>query len=377
MAENLAVTGFVLWRDEAGQDPAYRYGTLHIRGGTCVQFAPQVAPSSSNHKYVVPGFVDMHAHLAISGQPADSAEITAHAWSQIRAGVLAVREPGSPVKVSLAELPYERPLLITAGRHIAVEKRYIRGLAVELPAGEDSGSRARALAQVISEQSKSSDGWVKLVGDWIDRSAGPSSDLEPLWTGDELREGVRAAHGLGVKVGVHIFGSRGIDELLDAGVDSIEHGSGMSLAQMQKAATQGTVVVPTLIQVLKFPEFADAATRYPKYANTMRELYDRRKEWFTDLLATGVQILPGSDAGGYQSHGALLREMATMVEWGMPVGDVLDAATWRARDFLGLASLSEGAPADAVVFGADPRVHPQIWASPTYVVANGHRVGAG
>lgn len=375
MAENLAVTGFVLWRDKPGEAPRYQYGTLHVRDGRCVQFMREQPPSSSTRKYVVPGFVDMHAHLAISGGAATSEEITDHAWSQIRVGVLAVREPGSPVKVSASELPYGRPLLITAGRHIAVERRYIRGLAVELPASEMPGGRwPRALAQVISEQSKSGDGWVKLVGDWIDRTGGPSSDLQPLWTEEELREGVRAAHDLGVKVGVHIFGSRGIDELLDAGVDSIEHGSGMSPSQMRRAAAQGTVVVPTLMQVLKFPQFADAATRYPKYAQTMRELYERRREWFTDLVASGVQILPGSDAGGYQSHGSLVQEMVTMVQWGMAVGDVLDAATWKARDFLGLASLSTGAPADAVVFGADPRVHADIWASPTYVIAAGHRV---
>lgn len=378
MVEDLSVTGFILWRDKPGEIPHYQYGTLHISDGMCVEFAREAEPfSSSNHRYVVPGFVDMHAHLAISGGAATSEEITDHAWSQIRAGVLAVREPGSPVKVSVSELPYGRPLLVSAGRHIAVQRRYIRGLAVELPDVLQGGNRTGALAQTISEQSKSGDGWVKLVGDWIDRSGGAESDLEPLWTGEELLEGVRTAHDLGVKVGVHIFGSRGIDELLDAGVDSIEHGSGMSHSQMRRAANQGTVVVPTLMQVLKFPQFADAATRYPKYAQTMRELHGRRREWFSNLVASGVQILPGSDAGGYQSHGALVQEMALMVKWGMPAEDVLDAATWKARDFLGLASLSPRAPADAVVFDVDPRVYADVWSSPMYVIAGGHVIEEG
>lgn len=372
MSQAFSLTGLVLWRDHPDEAPSFKYGTLRVHEGICSSFeqSPKEGPAEA---YIVPGFVDMHAHMGIGNGPSSSEQITQHAWEQIRAGVLAVREPGSPVKISKSELPYERPIIVSSGRHIGVEKRYIRGLSVELPSPVSAdAARVRALGQEVVRQAKIGDGWVKLVGDWIDRSGADKSDLRPLWSGYELKEAVKAAHGTGAKVAVHIFGASGIDDLLDAGVDSIEHGTGMTLEQIKRAADQGIVVVPTLIQVMKFPQFASAATRYPKYAQTMTGLYQRRHQWFADLLQSGVQIMVGSDAGGFQSQGALIKEMQTMVQWGMAPADVLDLATWKARDYLGLPSLSVGAPADAVIFSSDPRTSAKPWAEPKAIVANGN-----
>ena len=382
-----SVQGWVQWRDNPSEMPTFRFGTLVWRDRTIVSFVEQPvagrcveqtgAASSDSPPFIVPGFVDLHSHLAIAQGPQSSDVIRTHAWAEIRAGVLALREPGSPVKVSPGELPFGRPIVVSAGRHIALEKRYNRGLAVELPADPTEGevvSRSGLLVEEVRRQASTSDGWVKLVGDWIDRSEGASSDLKPLWSREELAAAIDAAHGVGAKVAVHTFGPDIIDDLLDAGVDSIEHGTGMSGKQMRRAASQGVVVVPTLIQVLKFPEFASSATRYPRYAQTMTDLYVGREKWFADLLSSGVTILPGSDAGGYQVHGALLDELEQWVAWGMDPKDVLASATWKARDFLGLDSLQVGAPADAVVFAEDPRLSPQVWRHPQAVVANGRRV---
>ncbi|WP_099332717.1 amidohydrolase family protein [Actinomyces minihominis] len=359
--------GWILWREAEGEEPRFRPGVLRFRDGVIVGFET-LKQTGGLENYVVPGFVDLHSHLAIGARPLTSSEIKEQAWAEIRAGVLAVREPGSPVRVDPADLPFGRPIVVSAGRHIAVEKRYGRGLAVELPQG--SGD----LAAEVLRQATSGDGWVKLVGDWIDRSAGEESDLRPLWSREQLINAVAVAHRQGVRVAVHAFGSEVVDDLLEAGVDSIEHGTGMSRAQMDRARQQGVVVVPTLLQVLKFPEFASAATRYPCYAKTMTQLYSRRRAWFSELLASGVTLLPGSDAGGYQTHGSLIREMQLMVEWGMPPHEVLNAATWRARDFLGLSSLTRGSPVDAVVFDEDPRTSPAIWEQPKVVVARGHSI---
>ncbi len=359
--------GWVLWRDAEGEEPRFRPGVLRFRDGTIVGF-DTLEQTNGLENYVVPGFVDLHSHLAIGVGPLTPSEIREQAWAEIRAGVLALREPGSPVRVDPADLPFGRPIIISAGRHIAVEKRYGRDLAVELPSGADG------LVAEVLRQAAVSDGWVKLVGDWVDRSAGEDSDLRPLWSREQLVKAVSAAHNLGVRVAVHAFGSEVVDDLLDAEVDTIEHGTGMSRAQMDRAREQGVAVVPTLLQVLKFPEFASAATRYPNYARTMTELYSRRREWFSDLLASGVKLLPGSDAGGYQAHGSLIRELQLMVEWGMPPEEALSAATWGARDFLGLSSLASGTPMDAIVFDEDPRTSTAIWAKPKVVVARGHPI---
>lgn len=404
MAETTRIFGHVLWRETDKSEPAFAFGELtvtddgkvsfrkedlesarkEIAGGDAVEAAGSRLPSwlslpRPESTFIVPGFVDLHCHLAVGPNgPLDGEGITENAWKEIRAGVLAIREPGSPKKVAESLLPFERPIIVRAGRHIALKKRYIRGMAVELEAADGEGITeddvTEALVAEVKRQADEGDGWVKLVGDWIDRSKGEESDLDPLWSRSQLEAAVEAAAEKNAKVAVHTFSSAAVGDVIAAKVGSIEHGSGMNAADMALAADSNIPVVPTVLQVCKFPEFADAATRYPAYAKTMRDLFENRHEWFEDLLASGISILPGSDAGGFQEHGALLEELNRWVEWGMPVSRVLGAATWQARDFLGLSSLSEGAPADAIIFDADPSVDAGVWASPVAVIANGHLV---
>ena len=76
---------------------------------------------------------------------------------------------------------HDLPRIIRAGRHLARPKRYQRGFAIEL----DDESQ---LPDAVAEQARCGDGWVKLVGDWIDRDVG---DLAPLWSDVVLEGGDR------------------------------------------------------------------------------------------------------------------------------------------------------------------------------------------
>ena len=70
----------------------------------------------------------------------------------------------------------------------------------------------------------------------------------------------------------------------------------------------------------------------------------------------GVPIYAGTDAGGVLPHGGIAGEVAELAAYGIPAEDALGAASWRAREWLGCnATLDEGAPADFVVYDADPR----------------------
>ena len=69
------------------------------------------------------------------------------------------------------------------------------------------------------------DGWVKLVGDWIDREVG---DLAPLWSDDVLKAAIDAAHANGARVTAHVFGEDALPGLIKAGIDCIEHGTGIT-----------------------------------------------------------------------------------------------------------------------------------------------------
>ena len=106
---------------------------------------------------------------------------------------------------------------------------------------------------------------MKLVGDWIDRDEG---DLAPLWPDDVLRAAMDAAHAHGARVTAHVFGEHALPGLIGAGIDCIEHGTGLTDETIAMMAARGTALVPTLINVENFPEFADAAgEKFPAYGD--------------------------------------------------------------------------------------------------------------
>ncbi len=276
-----------------------------------------------------------------------------------------IRDSGSPVPQEWICQRRDLPRLIRCGRHIARPKRYIRGLPVNV---EDPCD----LPRVVAEQARYSDGWIKLVGDWIDRSRGADADLEPLWPREILIDAVAAAHEAGARVAVHAFSHSAIDDLLIAGVDDIEHGSGMDADQLREARSRGVLLTPTFMQVELFADFADqAGSRYPVYASTMRAMYDSRREHAELIMDSGVQLLPGTDSGGYQQHGTLYKELALWEQAGLPVEKILDYVTWQARDALGVPALWPGAPADFVVYTEDPRKDLNVLARPHAVVLDG------
>ena len=91
------------------------------------------------------------------------------------AGTLLIRDAGSAADTSWIHDRDDLPRLIRAGRHIARSKRYIRNYGHEIEPGQ--------LAEYVAQEAERGDGWVKLVGDWIERDAG---DLTPLWPREAL-----------------------------------------------------------------------------------------------------------------------------------------------------------------------------------------------
>ncbi|MDU0968672.1 MAG: amidohydrolase family protein [Actinomycetaceae bacterium] len=365
----VALTGRVLWRDQPGAPPAWREGAWIVDGRMTVQ-APEASAIEHVGGYAVPGLVDVHCHLGYGSDGVTGPDQTlANARKVVESGVLAVRDAGVPERANDCLIGRDdAPRLIRCGRHIARPKRYIRGLGVDL-------ADPAQLPDEMARQAAAGDGWVKIVGDWIDRAEGVNSLLRPLWTPRQLAEGVSRAHAAGARVAVHAFSAQAIGPLLDAGVDDIEHGTGMDRAAMRRARAAGVPVTPTLLQVGLFDTFAaQAGTKYPAYRDQMRAMWTARRDHFQALLDEGVTLLPGTDSGGYQRFGSLPDELALWEEYGAAAADVLAFATWRARDFLGLDSLSEGAPADVVVYRRDPAASTSVLAAPARVYRAGRRL---
>jgi imidazolonepropionase-like amidohydrolase len=215
---------------------------------------------------------------------------------------------------------------------------------------------------------------VKLVGDWIDRGAG---DLAPLWPDDLLAAAIDTAHRAGARVTAHVFGAAAIPGLVRAGIDCIEHGTGLTDDLIAEMAARGTALVPTLINVETFPAIADQARKYPSYAAHMRQLHAGAGDMVRRAVEAGVPVYAGTDAGGGIDHGRIADEVIALHRAGMSAADALGAASWAARDWLGRPGLEPGARADLVVYRSDPRADLSVLHEPALVMLRGRPVRAG
>ncbi len=313
--------------------------------------------------WVLPGFVDAHCHVGLSPaghapHPDDQAE---QALADRNAGALLLRDAGSPVDNRSVQGRPDLPRLIRAGRHIARTRRYIRDLGVEVEP-ED-------LVAEVERQAANGDGWIKIAADWIDREAG---DLAPTFPDDVLAAAVARAHELGVRVAAHVFSEDALPGLVAAGIDSIEHGTGLTDDLLDDVVRRGIAVVPTLINIDTFPAIAaQADAKFPRYAGHMRALLATSRQRVRAAWEAGVPIYAGTDAGGSIPHGRVQDELRALVGAGIPQPEVIAQASWRAREWLGLPGLVEGAPADLVVYADDPRTDLATLAAPVRTVLRG------
>ncbi|MBA3906704.1 MAG: amidohydrolase family protein [Pseudonocardiales bacterium] len=315
--------------------------------------------------WILPGLVDAHCHVGLGPSgPVDLDEADVQARVDRDAGALLLRDCGSPLDTTPLQARADLPEIIRAARHVARPKRYVPGLATEI---DDPA----LLPDVVAEQAAAGDGWVKLVGDWIDRGVG---DLAPLWPDDVLVAAIDAAHAAGARVTAHVFGTDALPGLINAGIDCIEHGTGLTDELIAEMARRGTALVPTLINVDTFPGIAEAATRYPTYAAHMRALHAGARGLVRKAAEAGVAMYAGTDAGGGIMHGRIADEVAALHAAGLP--DAVGAASWAAREWLGRPSLSAGHPADLVVYRADPRADPSVLLEPMLVMLRGRPVRA-
>jgi imidazolonepropionase-like amidohydrolase len=314
--------------------------------------------------WVVPGLVDAHCHIGLDAHGAvDEQTSEAQALADRDAGALLLRDAGSPADTRWVDDRDDLPRLVRAGRHIARPKRYLRDFADEVEPEE--------LVETVRRQAARGDGWVKLVGDWIDRGTG---DLAPCWPLEALRPAIAAAHEAGARVTAHCFSEDSLADLVEAGIDCIEHATGLDERTLPLLAERGVAIVPTLINIDTFPDIAAAAEgKFPVYADHVRALHARRHTTVGAAHDAGLPIFAGTDAGGSLAHGRVVDEVLELARAGLSPVEALTAACWSARAWLGRDALTEGASADLLVLDGDPREDLRVLQSPAAVVLRGVR----
>ncbi|HTQ20736.1 amidohydrolase family protein [Mycobacterium sp.] len=312
--------------------------------------------------WILPGLVDAHCHVGLgAGGGVELDAAIEQAETERDVGALLLRDCGTPSDTRSLDDHEDLPRIIRAGKHLARPKRYIAGIGVEL---EDESQ----LPAAVAVEARRGDGWIKLVGDWIDRQVG---DLAPLWSDDVLKAAIDAAHAHGARVTAHVFSEDALPGLIKAGIDCIEHGTGLTDDTVALMLEHGTALVPTLINLENFPGIADSAVRYPTYAAHMRDLYARGYERIAAARDAGVPVYAGTDAGSMIAHGRIADEIEALKHIGMTQTEALGAACWDARRWLGRPGLEHGASADLVCYSADPRGGPGVLNHPDLVILRG------
>jgi imidazolonepropionase-like amidohydrolase len=311
--------------------------------------------------YAIPGLVDAHAHLALHSPAGASApeeeQVRASARAQLEAGVLLVREPGSPTRVARDIVTGDGlPRVHTAGRFLAGRGRYFPGLAREVSPEE--------LPAAVGEELAWSGHWAKVIGDFFDAEG----RITPVFRTEVLKEAAATAHTAGGRITMHCMTPAAVEQAIEAGFDGVEHGTDITADLVKAMAQRAVTWVPTL--TIADP-VRQMVTNDPT-TDTDRILrgLDAQPEMVRLGAEAGVRILAGTDAG-MVPHGVVAAEIRLLAAAGLSPRDALAAGSWEARHYLGLPLIEDGAPADVVIYPDDPTEDLAVLSHPSLIMIGG------
>jgi imidazolonepropionase-like amidohydrolase len=337
---------------------------------------------------LAPGFMDAHTHLTLdySGDynvrrlkeldlnVSEQAIIaTTHARATIEAGFITVRDLGSrfigsrefvdvALRNSINKGLVVGPRMLVATKGIGAtgghfdptsgfrdflfgrEPDYTDGI-VNSP--DDARKAVRFEVKNGADVIKAAvSGGVLSLGDEVDT---------PQLTPAEMAALVDESHRLRKKVAVHCHGDEAAREAIEAGVDSIEHGSFMKPETLARMKNKGVFLTPTLLAsewiMSKLDNYPPPLQAKAKAATAARS------DMFRNAIKLGVKISFGTDAAVFP-HGQNAREFKLMVDLGMPAIEALRSATATDAELFGIAqktgTLEKGKLADIIAMPGDP-----------------------
>jgi imidazolonepropionase-like amidohydrolase len=201
------------------------------------------------------------------------------------------------------------------------------------------------------------------------------SGQNPQFMTDELEAIVDTAKDYGMTVAVHAHGKEGMKRAIEAGVDSIEHGTYMDNEIRTLMKKHGTYYVPTILAGKFVADKAKIDGFFPELVRPKAAAIGPLiQNTFEQAHKAGVKIAFGTDSG-VSAHGDNAQEFSLMVEAGMKPADALLSATVNSADLLGisdiLGTLEQGKLADIVAVQGDPLDDISLMESVSFVMKDG------
>jgi imidazolonepropionase-like amidohydrolase len=333
------------------------------------------------HAFVLPGLIDSHVHLTDEISPDSRLQEVvrtpslqalfgaANAAKTLRAGFTTVADLGGTNEAIFA-------------LRDAVEAGYVKGPRI-LASGSpvtahgghaDSNGFAPAVMNAIRPPSVCSGAddcrravreQIRLGADFIKVTAtggvlsNTSAGLGRQFTVAEFDAIAEAAHSMGRRVTAHAHAANGIAAFLEAGGDSIEHGTYLDRGTTELLRTTQAFLVPTLLPGSAMAAEARRPGTYLTQAQAGKALQagERVADLGRRIAGSGIRVAFGSDTG-VTPHGQNAREFSLMVATGFTPLEAIYSATIGAAEHLGLQNeigrISKGFAADLIAVGGNP-----------------------
>lgn len=346
-----------------------------------------------NDNYVLPGFIDCHAHILAKGfhKEENMANPLAihfyngvpHGKQTIDAGVTTLRDCGSAdLGVKLAQ---QRGLFTAPKLEICVTPLVMTGghFDLMLPSGFDMEimypgfpkGRCDGPSEVLKktrEVKRAGADFIKVMCSGGVLTANTSPEFSQFNMG-ELQTIVNEAKATNSKVSAHCHSLEGMNKCIDAGFSSIEHGTFIDSKTSKKMAENDVTLVPTLLvhQYLYDNGFPSWDNYADEKLEKLKEIVKVHKENIKIAYEHGVNIVMGTDSGVIP-HGHNLKELINLVDIGMTPKQAIASGTTKAAEFIGrddIGSIFEGKCADMIFVEKNPLIDIEILADSDNIVA--------
>ena len=355
--------------------------------------------------YVLPGLIDSHVHLGgiddrlrarleASTRDYEDDAYTAlfNARKTLLAGFTTVRDlSGEARTITSLRDGIERgelsgPTIVSAARMVSVTgghgdaNGFNRDLeSVYGPRATNTCNGADDCRRAVREQIAAGADVIKFAatGGVLSNVAG---GLAQQMMNDEMKAIVETAHTFGRKVAAHAHGVDGINAALEAGVDSIEHGTFTNDRTFQLYRQTGAYYVPTLIAPAAALADGERGALTPAQYEKAKVAAGNAEKSLNRAIKEKVKIAFGTDTG-VSPHGRNAEEFALMVRAGMTPAAAIKAATVDAADLLGrsasIGTIEAGKDADIIAVSGDPTENVRLLENVGFVMKHGrvHKLG--